>query len=251
MSEQAAPATPETENHDEQPAQTLASVEPGVDKSLEFHKVAANGGAVRLTIVNKEGDKESIVVDVVALDGKINELGVRPGKLVNPGEVTPEGEPGPTNEGENLERSESSPELDPVAPGVEPDNAPEPTAGTDAPATTDPEGDTSKQNAPAGSGEADTATDPGTPAAGGTSQDETPVQTVPAKEAHELPLYVYVGEDPNYTFPAGYVSTSLQTPDGKKLVTFTDDVVGTPAKGAIDGTLGIYADEVVNPVTPA
>jgi hypothetical protein len=90
---------------------------------------------------------------------------------------TPEGVENVVNPGEDLGRTPTSPELDPHQPGVEPGNA-EPVSSPNAPASTDPEGDTAKQNAPdAPAPEPDgqnVATNPGT-SSSSDAQTETPV----------------------------------------------------------------------------
>jgi hypothetical protein len=192
----------------------------------------------------------------------------------------------PNNEGENLERTETNPTIDPHQPGVEPDDAPV-NSGPNAPASTDPEGDTAKQNAPevpapepdgpnvttnpgtdstsdaqtevpqpetVGTGNepggsdippVGTASDEAEPPAGPTDTPDPEATPEPAADASEKPLYVYVGEDDSYTVPAGYMASGLVTPEGKVLYHYTDDEAGEPATGAIDGELGIYADDAV------
>lgn len=254
------PAPADTENHDEKAVLSVKSVDPGnLDKQLEFHRVAANGDAVRLTIVNAQGDRESVVVLYGDVNGAFAVLGHDPAQGGGAA-VTPEGEPGPTNEGENLERTPQNPEVEPVAPGVEPTDAPEATAGDNTPTTTDPEGDTSRQNAPQppapeGTEGPNTTTNPGTDQPGGESQTETPAASdegakaeptpEPAADASEKPLYVYAGDDPSYAVPDTYTPSGLVTPGGKVLYHFSGDSAGEPASGAVDGQIGVYADDVV------
>lgn len=198
------------------------------------------------------------VDEVKALDERVSALEEKGSTPVQapPSSTAPEGVENVVNEGENLERTATNPELDPHQPGVEPEDAPV-NSGVNAPASTDPGGDTAKQNAPGTTApEPDgpnVATNPGTdstsdaqtevPQPGDDSGATPAVQ--PAAKAGEKPLYVYVGDDPNYTAPAGYVPTSLQTPDGKPLYHYTDDTAGEPHTGGVDGELGIYADDVV------
>jgi hypothetical protein len=281
------------------PFPTIKSVEPGVDKSLEFHKVKdgtppeVDDDKVRLTIVNEKGDKESIVLLYGDVNMALSVLGHNPAQaggggvpIDGPiGGPTPVGEP--NNEGENLDRTPTNPELDPHQPGVEPEDAPV-NSGPNAPATTDPEGDTAKQNAPeVPAPEPDgpnVTTNPGTdstsdaqtevpqpeqpvdPGAAtdsgaatdagdvvdGQSQEPTepePQPTVPAESVSEKPLYVDVTEDRSATwsYTPPFHEAGLVTPDGRPLYHYEGDVDGEPGKGAKDGTIGIYADEVVAP----
>lgn len=200
-------------------------------------------------------DVQTLESRVTALESRVDALETR----------NIPGAPEAANPGEDLSPSPTNPELEPHQPGVEPGDAPAPTAGDNAPTTTDPEGDTSAQNAPQPPapepGGANVTTNPGTSTDDGQGQSQVetpdpegatpePQPTQPAAEATDDTLYVYVGEDPAYTWPAGYVKSDLQTPDGKPLYRFTDDVVGEEAKGAVDGTIGVYAAEVLVP-TPS
>jgi hypothetical protein len=139
------------------PIPTIKSVGPGVEKSLEFHKVKdgtppkVDDDKVRLTIVNDQGEKESVVVLYGDINMALSVLGHNPAQAGGGGipvdGSTPVGEP--TNEGEDLTRTGSNPELDPVNPGVEPENAPvEGEGAPNAPVSTDPGGNTAQQTAP-------------------------------------------------------------------------------------------------------
>lgn len=217
--------------------------------------------------------------DSFATKSELSALSARVDALETKGIAVPGGAPEPANPGEVLTPSPTSPELTPDQPGVEPGDAPAPTAGDNAPTTTNPEGDTSAQNAPQPPapepGGANVTTNPGTSTDNGQGQSQVetpdpegavapdpsgntvtgsppadPQPTQPAAEVTDDTLYVYVGEDPSFTWPAGYVKSDLETPDGKPLYRFTDDEVGKPAAGAVDGTIGIYAAEVLVP-TPS
>lgn len=296
MSDESNVADPTTAK-EQPPIPTIKSVEPGVEKSLEFHKVkdgtppAVDDDKVRLTIVNEKGDKESVVVLYGDINMALSVLGHNPAQgggapVEGPGQA-PAGEP--NNEGENLERTASNPELDPHQPGVEPEDAPV-QSGPNAPATTDPEGDTSKQNAPeVPAPEPDgpnVTTNPGTdstsdaqtevpqPGATPTEQQATetaattevppneptpdgsgegtvqePQPTIPAENASEKPLYVDVTADrtATWSYTPPFTEAGLVTPDGRVLYHWDGDVDGQPGAGAKDGTIGLYADEVVAP----
>lgn len=277
------------------PIPTIKSVEPGVEKSLEFHKVkdgtppVVDDDKVRLTLVNAKGDKESIVLLYGDINMALTVLGHNPAQVggdgveINPpiGEpVPPAGEP--ANEGENLERTATNPELDPHQPGVEPEDAPV-QSGPNAPATTDPEGDTAKQNAPEVPAPDPTGpnvtTNPGTDstsdaqtevpqpadpadtppgeAPGDAGPDDTPADTptpepqptIPAENASEKPLYVDVTADrtATWSYTPPFTEAGLVTPDGRVLYHWEGDVDGQAGAGAKEGTIGLYADEVVAP----
>ncbi len=209
-----------------------------------------------------------------ATKAEVDALAARVDALEQKGTQVPGGAPEPANEGENLERTPGSPELDPHQPGVEPgaSTGMEPTPAPNAPASTDPLGDTAKQNAPEAPapdpGGPNVATNPGTESGsdaqtevpgGGSSapQGETtatgePQPTIPAEDASEKPLYVDVTADRSATwsYTPAFTLAGLQTPDGRPLYHWEGDEDGKPAAGAKDGTIGVYADEVVVP-TPA
>lgn len=169
------------------------------------------------------------------------------------------GAPEPANPGENLSPTPTNPELTPDQPGVEPG---------DAPATPDPEGDTSVLNAPEApapepSG-ANVGTNPGTSTDSGQGQSQVetpdpagatpePQPTQPANEISELPLYVDVTADKTATwhYTPPFVATNLVTPDGRPLYHYEGDTAGAEATGAKDGTIGVYADDVVIPTPEA
>lgn len=210
--------------------------------------------------------------DLEAVEGRVTALESRVDALEQKGTAVPGGAPEPANPGEDLGRTDSNPELDPHQPGVEPGNAVEGEGAPNAPVTTDPGGNTAPENAPDAPapevGGTDVATNPGTGTENTTSGTEVPPEgqatptpptdgapqagspdpgatPQPAADLSEKPLYVYVGEDPSYVGPAGYTASGLVTPDGKVLYHYTDDTAGEPATGAIDGELGIYADDAV------
>lgn len=215
---------------------------------------------------------EASNTDSFATKSELDALATRVDALEQKGTQVPGGAPEPNNPGENLSPTPTNPELEPHQPGVGPEDAVPTTPATNAPTTTDPEGDTSVQNAPQPPAPepegANVTTNPGTSTDNGQGQSQVetpdpegavsgqgdtsatpsePQPTQPATEATDDTLYVYVGEDPSFTWPAGYVKSDLETPDGKPLYRFTDDVVGQPAVGAVDGTIGIYAAEVLVP----
>lgn len=138
----------------------------------------------------------------------------------------------------------------PIVPAPAPEaplaaGAPEATVAGQAPA---PEVETP---APDGSTAEVTSTADGTaiPPASNTAAPDPDATPEPAADASEKPLYLVVSDDPSYTIPAGYVPTDLVTLDGKPLYHHTDDVAGEPGTGAIDGEVGIYADDVVPSIT--
>lgn len=201
--------------------------------------------------------------DLTAVESRVTALEGRVDALETKGIAG--GGPEPTNPGENLTPTPSNPELTPDQPGVEPGDAPAPSAGDNAPATTNPEGDTSKQNAPQPPapepGGLNTTTNPGTSTDDGQGQSQVetpdpegtpaePQPTQPAAEASpELPLYVDVTADKTATweYTPPFTAAGLYTPDGRPLYHYAGDTAGQEATGAKDGTIGIYADDVLVP----
>lgn len=128
-----------------------------------------------------------------------------------------------------------------------PGQAPEPEHATPPADTPTPVADPGGLTTPAGSEAAaeGSASGEGVPAPSTTPDPAATPE--PAADASEKPLYLVVSDDPSYTIPAGYVPTDLVTPDGKVLYHHTDDVAGEPGTGAVDGEVGIYADDDVVP----
>lgn len=207
-------------------------------------------GELRLT---KSTDGATVLVEIVDSIGHSDSIEVSSAQLE--GAVTAGS---PANAGEDLGTTSTNPTATPDAPGVEPgqgvdDDPDQPPASEpategapNAPATTDPGGDTAKQNAPDAPapepGGANVSTNPGTESSS-TSQTEAPEsppatgtpEVKPAAEASEKPLYTSgFGE-----VPTGYVDSGLVTPDGQTLYHFAGDVAGEPHKG----DLPVYADD--------
>lgn len=91
------------------------------------------------------------------------------------------------------------------------------------------------EGAPPTSGEGEGG---GAPAEGGQGEGEQP-QTTSA--ASEKPLYLVEGD----TIPEGFTESGLETPEGKTLFHFGNDVAGGPTTGNADG-VSVYAESADN-----
>lgn len=250
-------------------AAALPHIVSSVDGDSELH-VTKNGETSTVAIVEGDDHTDTIEVNTLELEGSIAAAA-------------------PTNPGESLGTSPTNPAVAPVAPGIEPgmgeddsedETMPEGAGGPplDAPPSTDPGGDTSKENAPnvpAAEPEGpNVTTNPGTesnsesqveapesPEGAQPVGGETPIGGVPigGQDAPEpgtgggeqpdtgvtsgvtaMPLYLDGGE--------GYTDAGLETPDGRQLYTFDQDTAGSPHTG--DAELYAEADDDTQPVSP-